>query len=58
MTVVSRPAGITHLEDPKVLDDLEGQAVRQQPAEAPMTLALVVSNRASGLLACAILASW
>jgi ATP-binding cassette, subfamily B, bacterial len=61
MTAVSRPAGIAHLEDPKVLDDLElaqGQAVRQQPAEAPMTLALVVSNRASGLLACAVLASW
>ncbi len=61
MTAVSGPAGIAHLEDPKVLDDLElaqGQAVRQYPAEAPMTLALVVSNRASGLLACAVLASW
>jgi ATP-binding cassette subfamily B protein len=61
MAAVSRPVGIAHLEDPKVLDDLElaqGQAVRQQPAEAPMTLALVVSNRASGLLACAVLASW
>lgn len=61
MTAVSRPTGIAHLEDPKVLDDLElaqGQAIRQQPAEAPMTLALVVSNRASGLLACAVLASW
>jgi ATP-binding cassette, subfamily B, bacterial len=61
MAAVSWPTGIAHLEDPKVLDDLElaqGQAVRQQPAEAPMTLALVVSNRASGLLACAVLASW
>jgi ATP-binding cassette, subfamily B, bacterial len=61
MAAVSGPAGIGHLEDPKVLDDLElaqGQAIRQQPAEAPMTLALVVSNRASGLLACAVLASW
>lgn len=61
MAAVSRPTGIAHLEDPKVLDDLElaqGQAIRQQPAEAPMTLALVVSNRASGLLACAVLASW
>jgi len=61
MAAVSRPAGIAHLEDPKVLNDLElaqGQAVRQQPAEAPMTLALVASNRASGLLACAVLASW
>jgi ATP-binding cassette, subfamily B, bacterial len=61
MAAVSGPAGIGHLEDPKVLDDLElaqGQAIRQQPAEAPMTLALVVSNRAGGLLACAVLASW
>jgi ATP-binding cassette, subfamily B, bacterial len=61
ITAVSRPAGIAHLEDPKVLDDLslaQGQAVTQRPAEAPMTLALVVSNRASGLLACAVLASW
>ncbi len=61
MAAVSGPVGIAHLEDPKVLDDLslaQGQAVSQQPAEAPMTLALVVSNRASGLLACAVLASW
>jgi ATP-binding cassette, subfamily B, bacterial len=61
MSAVSGPVGISHLEDPKVLDDLElaqGQMVLQRPADAPMTLALVVSNRASGLLACAVLASW
>jgi ATP-binding cassette, subfamily B, bacterial len=61
MTAVSGPAGIAHLEDPKVLDDLalaQGQLTGQMPADAPMTLALVVSNRASGLLACAVLASW
>jgi ATP-binding cassette subfamily B protein len=36
----------------------QGQLTGQMPADAPMTLALVVSNRASGLLACAVLASW
>ena len=61
MTAVSEPAGISHLEDPQVLDDLalaQGQLTGQMPADAPMTLALVVSNRASGLIACAVLASW
>jgi len=61
MTAVSEPAGISHLEDPRVLDDLalaQGQLTGQMPADAPMTLALVVSNRASGLIACAVLASW
>ncbi len=60
MTAVSGPVGIAHLEDPKVLDDLalaQGQLTGQMPADAPMTLALVVSNRVSGLLACAVLAS-
>ncbi len=61
IAAVGRPTGIAHLEDPKVLDDLalaQGQLVSQHPADAPMTLALVASNRASGLLACAVLASW
>ena len=61
MAAVGAPAGIGHLEDPKVLDDLElaqGQLVNPRPADAPMTLAVVISNRASGLLACAVLASW
>jgi ATP-binding cassette subfamily B protein len=61
IAAVSEPPGIAHLEDPKVLDDLalaQGQLTGQMPADAPMTLALVVSNRISGLLACAVLASW
>jgi ATP-binding cassette subfamily B protein len=61
MQAVSGPVGIGHLEDPKILDDLalaQGQLVNQQTADAPMTLALVVSNRVGGLLACAVLASW
>ena len=61
MAAVSGAAGIAHLEDPEVLNDLalaQGQLTGQMPADAPMTLALVVSNRVSGLLACAVLASW
>jgi ATP-binding cassette, subfamily B, bacterial len=61
IAAVSRPAGIAHLEDSRVLDDLalaQGQLVAQRTADAPMTLAIVVSNRASGLIACAVLASW
>jgi ATP-binding cassette, subfamily B, bacterial len=61
IAAVTGPAGIGHLEDPKVLDDLalaQGQLVNQRTADAPMTLALVVSNRAGGLIACAVLASW
>jgi ATP-binding cassette subfamily B protein len=61
IAAVSRPAGISHLEDPDVLNDLamaQGQLVNQRPAEAPMTLALVVSNRLGGLIACGVLASW
>ena len=61
IAAVSGPVGIAHLEDPKVLDDLalaQGQLTGQMPADAPMTLALVVSNRVSGLFACLVLASW
>src|SRR5579859_6008097 len=61
IAAVSGPAGIAHLEDPAVLDDLalaQGQLTGQMPADAPMTLAMVVSNRVSGLFACLVLASW
>jgi ATP-binding cassette subfamily B protein len=61
IAAVSGPAGIAHLEDPGVLDDLalaQGQLTGQMPADAPMTLAMVVSNRVSGLFACLVLASW
>src|ERR1700723_443587 len=61
MAAVSGPVGIAPLEDPAVLDDLalaQGQLTGQMPAAAPMTLALVVSNRVGGLFACCVLASW
>ena len=47
MAAVSGPAGIAHLEDPKVLDDLalaHGQLTGQLPADAPMTLALAAGG--------------
>jgi ATP-binding cassette subfamily B protein len=58
---VSAPAGIAHLENPKVLNDLamaQGQLVDQYTADAPMTLAQVMSNRMTGLIACGVLASF
>ncbi len=55
------PAGIGHLEEASVLNDLamaQGQLVGQRTGNAPMTLAIVISNRAGGLLACLVLASF
>jgi ATP-binding cassette, subfamily B, bacterial len=48
MAAVSGPAGIAHLEDPEVLNDLamaQGQLTGQMPADAPMTLALADTKR-------------
>jgi ATP-binding cassette, subfamily B, bacterial len=61
IAAVSGPVGISHLEDAGVLNDLalaQGQLVNQRTADAPMTLATVISNRASGLFACVVLASF
>jgi ATP-binding cassette subfamily B protein len=61
IATVSGPVGVGHLEDSDVLNDLalaQGQLVNQRTADAPMTLATVISNRASGLFACAVLASF
>jgi ATP-binding cassette subfamily B protein len=58
---VSGPVGISHLEDASVLNDValaQGQLVSQRTADAPMTLANVISNRAGGLIACLVLASF
>lgn len=58
---VSGPVGISHLEDASVLNDValaQGQLVNQRTADAPMTLANVISNRAGGLIACLVLASF
>lgn len=58
---VSRPTGIAHLEDSVVLDELElahGKLTTYYPADAPMSLATVIGARGSGLLACAVLATY
>jgi ATP-binding cassette, subfamily B, bacterial len=55
MAAVSEPTGVAHLEDPVLLDKLasaRGQLLNVQPSDAPVTLALVLSNRLTGLLAC------
>jgi ATP-binding cassette, subfamily B, bacterial len=61
IAAVSGPVGIGHLENARVLNDLalaQGQLVNQRTADAPMTLAIVISNRASGLFACVVLATF
>jgi len=61
IAAVSRPVGVAHLEDPDALNELElahGKLSSYDPADAPTTLAVVAGNRLSGLLACAVLASY
>jgi ATP-binding cassette subfamily B protein len=61
MAAVSRPVGIAHLEDPRILDRLalaRGKLINYYPADAVMTLAAVASNRISGLLACMVLGTY
>jgi ATP-binding cassette, subfamily B, bacterial len=58
---VCAPAGVEHLEDPAVLDQLasaSGELSTSRPADAPMALAGALGDRVSGLLACVVLASF
>jgi ATP-binding cassette subfamily B protein len=58
---VSAPVGIGHLEDPDVLDRLaraRGDLSTDQPADAPMTLLSMISDRLSGLFACLVIATF
>jgi ATP-binding cassette, subfamily B, bacterial len=58
MTAVSRPAGIAHLEDPETLtqlDTAQGTLHSWLPADAPITLAGVLSTRLTGTVACLII---
>jgi ATP-binding cassette subfamily B protein len=58
---VCEPAGIEHLEDPEVLDQLasaSGELATSAPADAPFALASALGSRLSGVLACAVLASF
>ena len=58
MTAVSRPAGISHLEDPATLDRLgmaQGTLMSWFPADAPAALATVWSNRLTAVLAAGLI---
>jgi ATP-binding cassette subfamily B protein len=58
---VCGPAGIEHLEDSTVLDQLasaSGELSTSRPADAPMALASAFGDRLSGFIACAVLASF
>ena len=58
---VCGPAGIEHLEDSSVLDQLasaSGELSTSRPADAPMALASAFGDRLSGFIACAVLASF
>jgi ATP-binding cassette subfamily B protein len=61
IVAVSGPTGIAHLEDPTALDELElahGHLTAYYPADAPTTLAVVVGNRLSGLVACGVIGAY
>jgi ATP-binding cassette, subfamily B, bacterial len=58
---VSAPAGIEHLEDQELLDQLaaaSGELTSDGPADAPITLAVTTGSRLSGLFACMVLATF
>lgn len=61
IAAVSAPAGIAHLEDPKVLDRLasaQGELTSYEPAGAAMTLIGQLGDRLAGAVACLILAGF
>ncbi len=58
---VCTPVGIEHLEDEQALDRLasaRGQLLGSQPAGAPMALISLAGDRLTGILACAVLATF
>jgi len=60
-SAVGQPATIEHLEDPSAIDQLEaarGSLMTSFPAEAPAALAVVLSTRLTGVIACAIVATY
>ena len=61
MAAVSEPTGVAHLEDPALLDKLAwatGELLNVQPSDAPVTLALVLGNMLTGIIACAVLGAF
>lgn len=58
---VSAPAGIEHLEDGQVLERLSsarGELLGGKPEGAPMALISMLGDRLTGVLACAVLATF
>ena len=58
---VCAPAGVEHLEDSAVLDQLaaaSGELASSGPADAPMALASALGDRLSGFIACVVLATF
>jgi ATP-binding cassette, subfamily B, bacterial len=59
VSAVSAPAGIEHLEDRRVLDELasaRGELLGGQPAGAPLALISQLGDRLTGVLACLTIA--
>jgi ATP-binding cassette subfamily B protein len=55
------PVGIEPLEDQDVLERLasaQGQLLNARPADAPMQVVSLAGDRLTGILACAVLATW
>jgi ATP-binding cassette, subfamily B, bacterial len=58
---VCAPAGVEHLEDSAVLDQLaaaSGELSTSGPADAPMALASAFGDRLSGFIACVVLSTF
>ncbi len=58
---VCAPAGVEHLEDSAVLDQLSsasGELSTSRPADAPMALASAFGDRLGGLLACVVIGTF
>jgi ATP-binding cassette subfamily B protein len=61
VAAVCAPAGIEHLEDEQVLEQLSsarGELLSSQPANAPMSVISNLGDRLTGILACAVLATF
>jgi ATP-binding cassette, subfamily B, bacterial len=61
VAAVSAPAGIEHLEDRRVLEQLasaRGELLGGDPAGTPMALVSLLGDRLTGILACVVLATF
>lgn len=59
LAAVGGPVGVEHLEDPRTLNQIagaQGALTSYFPSDAPVALAAVASYRATGLIACGVVA--